>query len=228
MSIQAVAWAIKARVGSPTLKVLLMTIANYADEDGMCWPSQTRLAFDTEMSERSVRGGLSELEALGLIRREKRDPRNDGTRQTDLIYLVHRQNLPEATTGKLRQEPPANYVENHRQDLPVNHHKNHQENRHILSAPDEPTVDEETMAYFEEAWNEYPNGKNSSKKKALSAYRNNIRKRDRVSFFQAIVSYAEWLSEQRKKRPDFPAKHLSSFINEEVWKNYVPQQEAAE
>ena len=45
MSIQAVAWAISQRVGSPTGKVLLMCLANYVNEKGECWPSQKTVPF---------------------------------------------------------------------------------------------------------------------------------------------------------------------------------------
>jgi hypothetical protein len=54
MSIQAVAWAISQKVGSPTGKVLLICLANYADEHGICWPSQSTIAKETELSERSA------------------------------------------------------------------------------------------------------------------------------------------------------------------------------
>jgi hypothetical protein len=50
MSWQATAWAEKQVTGSPARKVLLLVLANYADEDGICWPSQETLAKGTEQS----------------------------------------------------------------------------------------------------------------------------------------------------------------------------------
>ena len=86
MSIKAVAWAIDARVGDPALKILLIAIANYADENRRAWPSQKRLAYDTEISERSVRRKLGDLEELGLITIETRRHPN-GEVATSVITL---------------------------------------------------------------------------------------------------------------------------------------------
>lgn len=100
MSIHAVAWAIKTRVGDPALKVLLISIANYADENNRAWPSQKRLAYDTEISERSIRRKLVELEELKLISIEaRRHP--SGEVATSVITLN--------TSGQFdrKQEPPA-------------------------------------------------------------------------------------------------------------------------
>lgn len=43
MSFQALSWAKKARTGSPTRKAVLLVLAEYADEDGYCYPSQARI-----------------------------------------------------------------------------------------------------------------------------------------------------------------------------------------
>jgi len=61
MSIQAVAWAIEQRVGSPTGKILLICLANYANERGECWPSQRIIAEQAELSRR-----VSPLRLLSL------------------------------------------------------------------------------------------------------------------------------------------------------------------
>ena len=86
MSFQAMTAAIKIRGVSPSEKLLLLALANYADETGNCWPSQTRLADDTCMSSRTVRTLLASLETVGYIAREQRR-RPDGYRATDQITL---------------------------------------------------------------------------------------------------------------------------------------------
>lgn len=105
MSIQAVAWAIEQKTGSPAGKVVLICLANYADENGECWPSQATIAKETELSERSVREWLQKLEDAGIISREHRQ-RQDGSRKSDLIRLnTH----PAKSSGRRtpnRQEVP--------------------------------------------------------------------------------------------------------------------------
>jgi hypothetical protein len=67
MSFQAMAWAVKQRTGDPLAKLLLLVLANYANERNESWPSMLRLADDTQMSKRSVVNKLAELEESGLL-----------------------------------------------------------------------------------------------------------------------------------------------------------------
>ena len=53
-------------------KLVLLKLADHADENGECFPSIERIATDTEMNERSVRRHLEALEAAGLIDRRTR------------------------------------------------------------------------------------------------------------------------------------------------------------
>ena len=86
MSIQAVAWAISQRVGSPTGKALLICLANYANERGECWPSQRTIAHEAELSRRTAITWLNRLEKGGFIIRKRRQSK-DGFRTSDLVTL---------------------------------------------------------------------------------------------------------------------------------------------
>lgn len=79
-------WARGIKTGSPTVKAVLLAISNYADEEGICWPSQEQLADDTELSRHTIMRALDELEDRGALSRERRH-RGDGSRTTDLIIL---------------------------------------------------------------------------------------------------------------------------------------------
>lgn len=80
------AWARSIKTGSPTAKAVLLAVANYADEEGICWPSQEQLAEDTELSRHSIMRAIDHLEGLGFLSRERRH-RKDGSRTSDLIML---------------------------------------------------------------------------------------------------------------------------------------------
>ena len=86
MSFQVMAWARSIKTGSATTKAVLMAVANYADEAGLCWPSQDQIADDTELSRHSVMRALDVLQELGLLTRERRH-RKDGSRTSDMITL---------------------------------------------------------------------------------------------------------------------------------------------
>lgn len=80
------AWARGIKTGSATVKSVLLAVANYADEEGVCWPSQDQLADDTELSRHSIMRAFDQLEEMGLLARERRH-RGDGSRTSDLIML---------------------------------------------------------------------------------------------------------------------------------------------
>lgn len=67
MSWQATAWAERQVTGSPARKVLLLVLANYADEYGVCWPSQEVLSRGTEQSLDTIQRQLRVLAKMGLI-----------------------------------------------------------------------------------------------------------------------------------------------------------------
>ena len=95
MSWQATAWAVKQTAGSPSAKLLLLTLANYADADGCCWPSQEVLAADTEQSVDTVQRQLKKLIAAGLTRKV---PRAQGAGRWDSrTYFL---NMPVAEMSK--------------------------------------------------------------------------------------------------------------------------------
>ena len=93
MSWQATAWAVKQTAGSPSAKLLLLTLANYADADGCCWPSQEVLAVDTEQSVDTVQRRLKKLIDAGLTRKVPRAQgagRWDSRRPTSSTCLLQK------------------------------------------------------------------------------------------------------------------------------------------
>tara|TARA_R110000868_G_scaffold241519_1_gene497082 strand:+ start:22 stop:273 length:252 start_codon:yes stop_codon:yes gene_type:complete len=65
------AWAIKQK--SPTkAKFLLIILANYADENGHCWPAISTLCKDTGMPRSTVKLYLTRLEDMALIKKVQR------------------------------------------------------------------------------------------------------------------------------------------------------------
>lgn len=104
MSVQAITWALDYAAGSVTEKVLLLVLANYANEFGVSWPSQKTLADQTVLSERTVRRVLADMERRGVIRRIVRR-RGNGSRQSDMILLAAFEGRKPAPPGTLDDGP---------------------------------------------------------------------------------------------------------------------------
>lgn len=76
MSIAAIAWAFKQSVGNPLRKLILVKLADNANEDGYCWPSIDRIVRDTETSRDTVIRHIHALERDGILTVVRR--RKDG------------------------------------------------------------------------------------------------------------------------------------------------------
>lgn len=56
---------------SSTQKLVLLALADWANDDGLCWPSIDRLAQKTGMAGRSVQRIIRDLEQVGLVKRDE-------------------------------------------------------------------------------------------------------------------------------------------------------------
>lgn len=87
MSVQAIALSLKTHGLKPSEKLLLLALANYADDAMKCWPSHKTLASDTGLTQRTILTTFKRLEAANLLVRTPRD-RADGSRASDIITLT--------------------------------------------------------------------------------------------------------------------------------------------
>ena len=117
MSVQAITWALDYAAGSVTEKVLLLVLANYANEFGVSWPSQKTLADQTALGERTVRRVLADMERRSVIRRIVRR-RGNGSRQSDMILLAAFEGRKPAPAGML--DDGLDEVESGLSDQPAN------------------------------------------------------------------------------------------------------------
>lgn len=75
MSLRASTWAWTVQT-SPTAKLVLVALADHADEAGLCWPSIARLRTFTCLSERAIRDALRDLETSELMVTDRREGMN--------------------------------------------------------------------------------------------------------------------------------------------------------
>lgn len=71
MSFQAMTWAVKQALPCQE-KMVLMMLANYADQSGRCFPSMPMLSKDAGLSLSQTRKCVARLEELKLLRRYRR------------------------------------------------------------------------------------------------------------------------------------------------------------
>lgn len=67
MAVELTRFVWEHAVDPPSLTLLLLALADHADEKRVCWPSVARLVHVTHLHERTVQNGLEELLKRGLI-----------------------------------------------------------------------------------------------------------------------------------------------------------------
>ena len=80
--------ACEAKVGDALAKLVLIALANRANDSGECWPSLARIASDCETSESSVKRKIKVLEQCGLLKRINRSV--EGMKTSNLYQLSDR------------------------------------------------------------------------------------------------------------------------------------------
>ena len=68
MSIEALGWCKYQDCPTPTSKLVLFVLANYADEQHSCYPSEGHIAKICGISDRQVRTHLKALQDMGLLK----------------------------------------------------------------------------------------------------------------------------------------------------------------
>ena len=120
MSVKIMSWAWSQKL-EPTKKLILMALADYADDDGVCWPSMNRLADKCNVSRRTILRNINVLKDDGILSSSHRH-REDGSMSSSR-YVIHaetqcdtlRQNVtPPCDTGVT---PPATPVSHHEPSL---------------------------------------------------------------------------------------------------------------
>lgn len=90
MSMILTARALQIKTGNPLRKLVLVKLADNANDQGEAWPSVAYIAEQCEISVRSVQNHITELEKMGLLRTEFRKSAN-GLNQSNIYHLLLRE-----------------------------------------------------------------------------------------------------------------------------------------
>lgn len=113
MSLDASRWAWKQRVGKSSAKLVLLSLADLADEQNRSWPSIKHLELDTELNRKTIIDSLGHLERHGfLIDTGDRKGRTGQVKVYQLIgvqrrHYPSRSNSPKSGTLIARQKNEA-------------------------------------------------------------------------------------------------------------------------
>lgn len=86
MSMSLMAKAMSIKVGNPIRKLVLLKLADNANDKGECWPSYQHIADQCEIGRSTVKSHIRALEQMGMLRRAFR--KNGELNQSNLFYLT--------------------------------------------------------------------------------------------------------------------------------------------
>jgi len=92
MSFKAMSWAASTKTHTPIQKLILLLLADRANDDGFCFPSMKTIAEDACMSRSAVMENVKKLAAQGLINVTKRtitDEESGKARNTSNLYHLN-------------------------------------------------------------------------------------------------------------------------------------------
>ena len=110
MSMTLTAQAMSLKVGNPIRKLVLLKLADQANDKGECWPSYSSIAEAAECSKRAAMTHIEWLAAHGFLRIEKR--KISGNQNLSNIYHLTLQkgsvpSEPDAPGGSEPDAPPS-------------------------------------------------------------------------------------------------------------------------
>ena len=218
MSMELMVRAMKAKVGNPLRKLVLIKLADNASDQGECWPSVPYIAEQCEMSVRSVQSHIKKLVEDGLVSVEERKSSN-GLNRTNVYTLILRTGANAAPSGAPAALSGESAAPGGVNAAPVSG---------AGAAPgisnlSEPVKESVTNNLFEQAWALYPKrAGGNSKSAALKAW--DARVREGVApddMLEGLKRYAAFVSQTGKTGTEF-VKQARTFFGpdrhfEDAW-----------
>ncbi len=221
MSVQGITWAYKqdARAGP---KFVLVTLANVADKDGVCYPSQKWLADETGQGERSVRRHLDWLEKAGLISRATRR-RDDGSKRSDIFYLNWADTEAKPGTGDEHPgDPHAAKMAGCEGDQAAKLSGGHAAKMAGIYIDTKQALHESkgNTPEFEAWWSAYPRSPNMSKATAFSAFQKARRDTPLSMLTDGLAAYRVYLAAPENRDWLKPC-HAATWLNQRRWEGFL-------
>ena len=193
MSWSALDWASKQKTGSGNLKLVLITLANFCDDENKCFPSFKTLMKITELSRSTIIRCIKTLKEKEFIIVKDRYENylNDTQRQTSNMYYL-----------QVGYQTDTHQYQNdtHESITPKLHITNN--NKHIIYTDD-----------FNEWWNLYPR-KDGSKKNAFDLFEKIT---DKILNFDELYSFTVKYKQSVKDKDEKFIPHATTWLNQRRW-----------
>lgn len=106
MSMTLMAKAMAIKTGNPIRKLVLIKLADNANDSGECWPSYKHIADHCECSKSAVRDHIDALISMGLLVKENRPGVKNGKGNASNLYCMNLDNpMPPKSIAPMCTDP---------------------------------------------------------------------------------------------------------------------------
>jgi hypothetical protein len=212
MSFKAMAWAASVRTGSSTKKIILLLLADRANDKGECYPSIKTISEDAELSDRCVTKNIGELESSGFVRVENRV-------NTSNLYRLNIGFGGERGSGGVVNDVPTN-LSSEPINEPTPTPSGCSTDKSVGEGDGTPPVAPPPPEGFDEFWRVYP--RKDNKAKAVKAWRKLMKEpnhpavADITAHIEKRIKLGAWSAKKKNFIPNPEA-----FINGRRWEDEI-------
>lgn len=198
MSLKVMAWAWEQATASSGEKLVLLALADHANDDGQCWPGMERIGQKCGMGKRQVSNHVQRLIEAGLLGTTRRC-RDDHKYSTYLYQLNLTSSGSGVPLGQQQQSSTGPAEAEFRAEPSVENRK------------DEPSLSSSSVDDgFAEFWAIYP--RKIGKGGARASYRRALKKADHKTLMAGLHLY----NLTRPKEAHYIC-HPTTWLNQERW-----------
>jgi len=206
---------------SATQKAVLISLADNANDEGVCWPSIATISMRTCLSERAVQNAIKWLVEHRILSVQSRSGRSTVYKVTPAEYAP-----PQEVHPRTRCTPPPQEV--HPTPAPDAPHPRTTCTQNRKEPSKEPQGNrksartKKTADRFEEFWQAYPNTpRRVAKKKCRERWRS--RKLDQIA--DQIIGHVLAMKKTQQWLDGFEPGPMT-YINQSRWEDGVPEERA--
>jgi hypothetical protein len=232
MSVKALTWAFDQPIAGNG-KVVLLALADHANERGICWPSISLLMQRAHVGERTVQRVIQSLEDAGFITRERRQRENGG--DTSNLYRLMLDKVSQGVSacasvdqrgsGGVNLAPPPveeGVTQTGGEGVTGTGGEGVTQTAPIRTVIKNRQIEPPNILYdaaFEEFWAAYPKRPGNPKKSAKLKY---VNARKRNISHQTIMAGVNAYAKSRKGEDPKYTKLAETWLNKECWEVDYP------
>lgn len=209
MSMMLMAKAMSIKVGNPTRKLVLLKLADNANDNGKCWPSYDHIAEMCEIDRRTAMRHIKALSETGLVTLTYRKGEKGNSSNIYHLHLDGDNLSPPSDTRS-----PGVVAEDHQPSDPVSPRTSHRTSQ-LEPIKNKQKDVAEIEHCFERLWVEFPTKK--SKKNSLAKFKSLAQARNEpVDEFTNMLC-TDVRTRIANRQFGFDKLHLTTYLNQERW-----------